>query len=1009
MPQRLATTRTAPIVAFAAALLAIIVLGASMLQTYLAYRAAIARAERETYNAQYALVEHGARSFEAVRRALESVLDLRREVEAGLIANRRVIHDMLRAIHGNSPVIVSINWVDHLGVRQHSSLFRDPPPLQVSEQEQFQVHRDQANAGLFFGRPVNSAINGGWVIPVSLRVDDQDGAFAGIVQAFVKPEYFSEFYRSLDLGARNTALLMRRDGVVLVRDPADPAWFGRSLENAQLFRERLSAAVDGTYHVASATDGVERIVSYGAVPGLPLVIAVSIERADALAPFYEILRAEAVRSGIMLSAIALGAWLLAGALRRRDEAARAMVEKTALLESVFSATAQGIAIFDKELRLVACNDRCRRYFDDQGDLLRIGRSLESILRELQGRGEYGGDGAAVQARLAHAREGKSTSYERRRSDGTTLRVDWMPMANGYLTIAHTDITDQKRVEDALRESDERMRGITTNLPVVVYRRVMLPDGSLRYTYINQHLKDFFGVSPEEGIADSSRILAAVHEEDREPLLRSMRESAVALTPWQRDFRVVRPDGSMRWMRAMSQPHRAENGEVIWDGVVDDITLRKQHEAALAEAKAVAEAATEAKSTFLASMSHEIRTPMNGVMGMIGLLLDTRLDDQQRHWATVARDSAESLLTIINDILDFSKIEAGKFEFERIAFSPIALANTVESLLRPKATAKGLDFSVTAAANLPDWVLGDPTRWRQVLINLVGNAIKFTSRGSIGVAIGWRIGPAGQEQLHISVTDTGIGLSVEAAGRLFDKFSQADQSISRRFGGTGLGLAICRELVERMGGQIGVDSEEGLGSRFWFWIPTPSTAAPAAIAAPAATAQGTAKPLKILVAEDNRVNQMVIQAMLAKQGHAVDLVFDGGEAVEFVQRKVYDLVLMDMQMPEMDGLSAARAIRALDLPCKDVPIVALTANVSEKDREDTLAAGMNDHVAKPIDAAKLFQAIARVTGIAAAAIDPGQEALTSVPAMPPPPPTAEALDALDAFVNSLTPKEPRSAA
>jgi CheY-like chemotaxis protein len=391
----------------------------------------------------------------------------------------------------------------------------------------------------------------------------------------------------------------------------------------------------------------------------------------------------------------------------------------------------------------------------------------------------------------------------------------------------------------------------------------------------------------------------------------------------------------------------------------DIELQKQQALALQQAKDQAEAANRSKSEFLATMSHEVRTPMNGVLGMIGLLLDTPLGEEQRRFALTVRDSAEALLTIINDILDFSKLEAGRIAVEAIDFEVEEVTESALSLFGPRAAAKGLTLTVERDAGLPPHLRGDPGRVRQVLFNLVSNAIKFTHQGGIVIRVGQRPLDSGEVELRIEVADTGIGIAPELHPSLFGRFTQADSSTSRRYGGTGLGLAICRQLTSLMGGDIGFDSEPGRGSRFWF------TARCAAGAAPQpAPEDGEASPpllhggLKVLVAEDNQVNQLVIVAMLNRLGHQVDLAANGAEAIAAVERVPYDLVLMDVQMPEMDGPTATRAIRRLPGPASRVPIIALTANAMAGHREEYLAAGMNDYVSKPIKMRDLLAAMAR---------------------------------------------------
>ena len=375
-------------------------------------------------------------------------------------------------------------------------------------------------------------------------------------------------------------------------------------------------------------------------------------------------------------------------------------------------------------------------------------------------------------------------------------------------------------------------------------------------------------------------------------------------------------------------------------------------------------ASAAKSEFLANMSHEIRTPLNGVIGMLGLLGGTRLDDHQQRYAAVAHASAKALLALINDILDFSKIEAGKLDLDPVPFDLPGVAAEAVAVLSGPANAKGLALACHVDPAVARRRVGPADRVRQVLVNLIGNAVKFTDAGSVTLAVtaddgGTDGSSGGPDGVRFAVTDTGVGIPPDRLDRLFKSFSQVDASTTRKYGGTGLGLAISRQLAGLMGGTVGVRSDLGRGSTFWFTARLPvdpsATAAPPLL--PAARPPSPAAPpagRRLLVAEDNEVNQMVVGELLRRLGYAFDLVGDGRAAVDAVAAGGYDLVLMDCQMPELDGFAAATAIRSAEAAAgrPRLPVVALTANAIKGDRELCLAAGMDDYLSKPIDPQEL---------------------------------------------------------
>lgn len=410
---------------------------------------------------------------------------------------------------------------------------------------------------------------------------------------------------------------------------------------------------------------------------------------------------------------------------------------------------------------------------------------------------------------------------------------------------------------------------------------------------------------------------------------------------------TRPNGTVLEIRSDPMP----DGSLIQ--TYTDITE-------LARAKAAAEAAARAKASFLATMSHEIRTPLSGVIGAARLLSVSGLDGEQRRYLETISACSESLLVVINDVLDFSRFDSAGVSIDLAPCDPAEILRAAYLVARPEAIAKGLSFEIEGLDTLPPGILADAKRLRQALINYLGNAMKFTDAGSV-VMRAEVTETADGRSLRVTVTDTGIGVPAEALDRLFREFSQVDSSITRRFGGSGLGLAITRRIAEAMGGRAGVESQAGQGSAFWIEVPLVEAALPNA-QTPSPASEAQRRSLNILVAEDVPTNQLIIGATLRSLGHRSSMVASGGEAIEQIERATFDLVMLDMQMPGMDGLEAARRIRAMGFDSSRLPIMAITANGFASDREACLGAGMDGFISKPFEPRDIEREIDRLTGM-----------------------------------------------
>ncbi|MFN4265731.1 MAG: ATP-binding protein [Aquabacterium sp.] len=557
-----------------------------------------------------------------------------------------------------------------------------------------------------------------------------------------------------------------------------------------------------------------------------------------------------------------------------------------------------------------------------------------------------------------------------------LRARSLELSSQELIAAHDRLRAQ--AQQALSESETKFKSLIANLPGCVYR--CLPDEHNTMLFLTDGIEELSGRSARDFMAGRCHIADVVLPEDLPGIDRAIRKAVRERRSYELHYRIQHTDGRIIWAYGKGQGIYDAQGRLqYFDGLILDNTESQRLYQQMMEAKEAAERASRTKTAFLANMSHEIRTPMNGIIGMTDLTLATDLNAQQRDYLQMVKSSADALLVVINDILDVSKMEAGKLTIENVAVSLRQVIQSAVQALAWQVHDKGLALRVEVAPDVPATVLTDPVRLRQIVLNLVGNAVKFTERGGIEVRLGWAAEEADAGRLQLSVHDTGIGVPAEQRRHIFESFTQADSSTTRRFGGTGLGLTICAGLAQLMGGRIWVDSEEGHGSTFHvtFAVEAVEEASLEADTEPGALPGAPARALHVLLAEDNQVNQRLAISILNHLGHTVTVAGDGGQAVEMAMADAarFDLVLMDMQMPVMNGLDATREIRQRERGThRYVPIVAMTANAMSGDKERCLEAGMDGYVSKPIMIDQMVAEIERVMALFSA---PADEALPDI--------------------------------
>ncbi|MDF3809609.1 MULTISPECIES: ATP-binding protein [Rhodopseudomonas] len=960
------------------------------------------RVERETKDSLSKIVlvtaEQTSRSFQSVVLVLNDVVEHLSEQRLDTPENFRSDKD-IRPVHriladraSHLSQVTNIIIANAAGELVSTSRSWPTPVMSVAGREQFRHLREHDDGQIFISQPVVSKLDGLWTIYVARRINDREGQFLGVVQAAMKLNHLEQLYKAVSFEQGGSTSLIRSDGALLARYPVDESMFGRRLATTD---EKVKAAIrNDDFAITVGLDGVVRYVALKRVNNFPLTIAAAVTKDAMLASWREdaailLFGAFGAVAGVLMLLYALARRIRRG---RQSEFLLARQNRKIARSRQLLLDAQRVGKLGHWIADAAGSNAAwsPQLFEIAGLEPAAAVPLETVISLIHpdDRQQFLALLEKYDNRTGHlsvehrwVRPDHSVRWVRMEADP---RLDSDGSVIGLFGIVQ-DITERKQAEEAALASQHLLSDAIESIS----QGFVLYDKDDRFVAANSHFRDMFPalarlMSPGRSFEEILRAAydngldgidtdgldweawiertLAWHKTVEQPL-----ERYYANGRWIRMVNYRTSDGGLAGLRTditdFKKIERALEQKVDdLERVRIDLEAQKrelvQTSADLTIAKEAAEAASRAKSDFLAIMSHEIRTPMSGMVGMIDLLRDTSLTEEQRRYAALAKESAAGLLSVTNDILDFSKLEAGEVKPEAINFDVEHLIGGAVSFMTARAEERDLRINEILAPDLPKWMIGDPSRIRQIILNLVNNAIKFTEHGFVTVSASHRDLGDGNIELRIEVADSGIGIPPEVQAKLFNPFVQADTSVSRKYGGSGLGLAICKQLCEMMSGSIGVRSGYDQGSTFWFVVQGKLGEAPAVISKAIELVVDGDLFLHILLAEDSPIIASLVSTLLGKRGYSADIVGNGKLAVAAVQQKAYDLILMDVQMPEMDGISATKAIRALPGPQRNIPIIALTANAFAGQRETYLAAGMNDYVTKPIQPTELFEAVRR---------------------------------------------------
>ncbi|MDU2064601.1 MAG: ATP-binding protein [Sporomusaceae bacterium] len=858
----------------------------------------------------------------------------------------------------------------------------------IDDREHFLIHKDPDAPQPFVSQPVLGRSSGKWSIQVTRRLNKSSGDFAGAVIVSLDPFYFTNYYNRVHLGEGASVALIGMDGIIRAWQSNHQALIGMNVKNSKVM-ELAASSPEGQYIATSTVDGVKRIYAYRTLPDYSLLLIVGLSEQEVLAEFYEQQRTYFLMASLLSFLIFLFCSLLIAmqSVRQRGDKVRLALYKISDLGN----RSENLIDFYAELDQIMVDLMGTKYFyialynEKSQVITHLGKVGAAIDKTLKGRDQGLVRFVLEQGESLSLGAEQCRQFLQARSGGEAVPTQWFgsPLKAGDQSVfgimavysfkktftfwqerRNEAIFDLLANQVAITIEKQRAAAALRKLSSVVEQSpvaVVITDTKGAIEYVNPDFSLLTGYEADEVLGENPRLLkSAVSDKE---LFMALWESLQQGRIWQGEICNKKKDGSLYWARMVISPVRNAAGTIThFVGIQDDITRQKELETVLLQAKEAAEAASKAKSTFLASMSHEIRTPMNAILGFVQLLEhDETLSNQQRQYLATISRSGRHLLAIINDVLEMSKIESGRIMLKPEIFNLAELIRAAEEVLRLKAESKGLSFVVTYPETAETaFVAADVGKLRQVLINLLDNAIKFTKVGEVKLSV--KLETAAQDFLRVffAVADSGPGITPLEQEQLFQSFEQTQAG--REAGGTGLGLAISREYVRKMGGDITIDSEVGRGSTFSFNLLLKLEAADIKVQSEnkgivIALAPDQPK-YRILIVDDVDSNRLLLKQMLEGVGFVTKAAGDGEEAVTLFSQWAPDLILMDIVMPRMDGYEAIRQIRS-QKDGKTIPILAVTASVFEEERQKMIAADASDCLRKPIHRGELFDKIAKL--------------------------------------------------